>query len=477
MNVTSKTHCLLAAVVAIVAVLAGVAFRIAGAFGELWLDEVWSIEAARSLGSALGVFTSPRLDGHSSLYTALVFVLGPGLPAAAYRLFAVLCGIGSLPLVYLLSRGRPCEERLLGVSLFSLSYLIVLYGSEARGYAPMILFGLLSLVALERTVRHPSVLRGAAFAAASIAAFLFHYTYLQLYAAAAVWTVYLCVRDNGRWSGLKRACLIHLTPVVFFAGMYLLVIRHLPPGSGPLRSSYFDPIVNAVSITFGGPLLSPLRPELGIATCLGCLAILYLLWTETFRARREGDDRWLLFVLAVFIMPAAFLLAMRPRVLVERYFLTASVLAYPLLARVIVGMSRRSRAGACAAAGLAGLFVAGNLSYDLRFLAYGRGSYGGVIEHTVARGNKTPPVLTGDHDFRHRMMLGYFGADRVEYHEGGLSFGPPAEWHVTSSQDPWFTPDPELPAGENGLYRLEQTLPFTALSGSALFLYRLEPAR
>ena len=38
-------------------VLAGAVVRVLGARGDLWLDEIWSMELARVAGSAVGVFT------------------------------------------------------------------------------------------------------------------------------------------------------------------------------------------------------------------------------------------------------------------------------------------------------------------------------------------------------------------------------------------------------------------------------------
>src|SRR5512135_3181929 len=57
-------------------VLVGAVLRALAARGDLWLDEIWSIEWARKAGSFLGVFTNVHVDNNHYLNTLFLRALG-----------------------------------------------------------------------------------------------------------------------------------------------------------------------------------------------------------------------------------------------------------------------------------------------------------------------------------------------------------------------------------------------------------------
>lgn len=138
--------------VLLVALLAGVAARIAVAFFRpLWADEVFTLALARrplaDLLPALRLDSGPPLHYLAARLVLLPFA-SPGPGDVLVRLLSVTASLLHVPL--LLSIGRRCRAPRAGVvaaSLFLVFPLAVASGAEGRGYA---LASLLVLAAFER---------------------------------------------------------------------------------------------------------------------------------------------------------------------------------------------------------------------------------------------------------------------------------------------------------------------------------------
>jgi hypothetical protein len=122
-------------------VVAGVALRVAAARGPLWMDEIWSILLARYGRSLAGVVTLHH-DNNHHLNTLWLLLVGPDRSPLLYRVPAVLAGAGMVLWATLRPLHRSGLDRLVTAALLSCSYLLVHYGSEARGYSLAMVFGL-----------------------------------------------------------------------------------------------------------------------------------------------------------------------------------------------------------------------------------------------------------------------------------------------------------------------------------------------
>src|ERR1700733_3219543 len=67
-------YCLLA-FVAILVLAVGV--RILGAFNDLWLDEIWSLDLVQQVSSPWGIFTRIHQDTNQYLNSLFIYFLGP----------------------------------------------------------------------------------------------------------------------------------------------------------------------------------------------------------------------------------------------------------------------------------------------------------------------------------------------------------------------------------------------------------------
>src|SRR3989339_945851 len=79
-------HIVLAA--AIVAL--GLALRVQGAMGELWLDELWSLDTALKMQAWHEVFWTNFSDNSHPLNTAWMHLMGAGRSPWVYRLEAII---------------------------------------------------------------------------------------------------------------------------------------------------------------------------------------------------------------------------------------------------------------------------------------------------------------------------------------------------------------------------------------------------
>jgi uncharacterized membrane protein len=135
--------------VAAALVLAAAIVRVLGARGDLWLDEIWSMELARVAGSAVGVFTQLHHDNNHHLNTLWLVLVGYDAGPVAVRLLAILAGTAMVA-VAALGGGRDRALALGWSFLLAFSCVLVHYGSEARGYGPALLFAVAAYVALDR---------------------------------------------------------------------------------------------------------------------------------------------------------------------------------------------------------------------------------------------------------------------------------------------------------------------------------------
>ena len=109
--------------------------------GELWLDEVWAITTVLSKSSIQDIFNFTTFDGHASLYSLFYRLIGSTLPEITkswwlYRLPSFIASLGSLWLFVKIADKR---SSFFIFFLVSFSFLLNLYGTEARGYSLCIL--------------------------------------------------------------------------------------------------------------------------------------------------------------------------------------------------------------------------------------------------------------------------------------------------------------------------------------------------
>lgn len=140
-----KTKQLWWAAVGLIAV-AGLILRMAAAEGALWTDEAWSVIYAAKARDAAGVFLRINHDNNHHLYSLWLQAIGPSASPVLARVPAIAAGTLSILLAALLAGRRSRIAGILAALFFAITPALVAFGSEARGYAMMLVAALLMLL-------------------------------------------------------------------------------------------------------------------------------------------------------------------------------------------------------------------------------------------------------------------------------------------------------------------------------------------
>lgn len=128
----------------------GLALRVASAQGSLWLDEAWSATLAHDTGTPLGVFLKINHDNNHHLNSLWLQLVGLAAPPVLARALSIASGTVTIWVAGRIGSRRGTIVGLTTAWLFAVSPILVTMGSEARGYAPMLLALLTALLLVDR---------------------------------------------------------------------------------------------------------------------------------------------------------------------------------------------------------------------------------------------------------------------------------------------------------------------------------------
>ncbi len=396
----------------------GLLLRLLGAAGEPWLDEVWTFNVVSSFVSIQEVLTWYS-DNNHLLNSAWVFFMSES-GANSWRALALLSSAVLLAMPGFRAL-RGDSESLILLMLFSVSYPLTVYGSEARGYAPMLaaLAGAY-FICVDFTRERPTQGRHLlVFQIYCCLALLSHGSSLSAVAALCLWI--------GLVRGWRAFLLYSWLPAACALLLWLGFFRYLPPGSGDLGNEAFA-LIDALSVAVGGPTLVLGSPE-GAVGLIGALLSLALILNAFLGLRSSNDNRWQLFALGVFIVPAVVLVAFQPRVLYARYFVGSILFVYFLLAAYFRTLYARGYQVPVYL--MAAVITAASSYQTTRFIFTQRNSYAKAL----AAFEKSD-IIASDHDFRHGTMIKYaLGQDSPLLHASGDTNSLPTWAKLRESSD------------------------------------------
>lgn len=465
---------LLAAIVAVAAVL-----RVWSAAGELWVDEVWSLyniglaRAAPSPGNWLALFFHTNTH---PLTTLSMIVIGPEASAFAYRAPSVVSGIATVALGGVIGWRRSRTEGLIAAAMLAVSYPMVHYAGEARGYAPMLLAALAAYWLLERHLQAPSPGKAAAFIAVSMLGLAAHLTFLAVLGGLGIWAAAvlfrrenLIVRTLAKLTILFGVQAIAITAYGAVAWNNMGGVIHLWPL--PVAAS-----VNAmIGLTFGAEPAAAASLMPGLV-----LALTLTLWW----VYRQGDGAWVFLAFLAIAYPLGFALADPSLGTVPRYFLASGLFALIVAARALAGLIAANRWTAAAAALLLATFAIGNGLMLEKFFNGGRGNYSGLLQTIAGTAGDRPARVSGYRQLRVGEVLRYYArkqglSDAIAFVSIAEDERDPAPWFIDGGISDGFTaraPEPVItrPDGQGGAapYRLLAVFPHWGLSGDTLAVYR-----
>lgn len=461
---------------AVVVVAVGVVLRLAGIFDDFWFDEIWSWRIARSLGGVTDVLLSSgaRIDNNHPLNTLLIYAMGEQAYWPVYRLPALLAGVATVVLaVWYVGRRFGRGEALAAAGLVGLSYPLIVYSSEARGYGLMVFFAVACFVAMDRFLSGRSWGMAVVFAGCAVLGFLSHLTFAHFYLAAVVWAGFRLVRESRSWGGAVIDFMrCHVVPVGFAAWLYGAFAAKMSIGGAP-DTSLWGVVASALSLMAGGPADGAGVVFVAAVAGLAIVASLAVVWFV---------DRalFLFFVTCVVVSPAAFVVmqavSMRGmETLFPRYFLVSMVFGYLLVAVAGGVVIRRfGRRGMIGVAVLLGCFAVGSLWQTTLFLRGTRGHYLDAVRYMVERSPGGVATVAGDNAFRTEMLLGFY----AKYAPAGGSIvvtplppGGAPEWFVVNTPQAGVEPQRQLFIG--GVpYVFDREFTYRGLSGWSWYVFR-----
>lgn len=417
-----------AAAICTAVIVLSLLIRIWFARSELWYDEILSIVLSEHIGSPWGILTQIHHDNSHYLNTLYLWLLGFRAPYLAYHGVSLFFGTLLQVAVSMYAFRRSTREGVILTVLTSFSFFLFLYGWQARGYAPMLFFGLLSYFFLSQYLAHPKYSMALLYGASACIAFLWHLTYLHFLLGFFLWSTCI-LRRRYEW---KVVC-IHLLrcfllPVAFLFSLYVVDIRVMEIGGGEKKS--LDLILQTILTTSIG------FPSEG--TLLSFVLSACIFWgivAAVERRLHHSSNDALLFILMLVVVPAVSLLCLRPTFVYPRYFLPSIFFLILLYARTAADMYDKGSVLRVLSLVFVALYCAGNIVTILSYAPLVSGGHVPALS-SMAANSVTNSVRVGSTSDSHNSSILYFYSKRLSQ---DFQYVPQAEAVVNPPQ--WFLKD------------------------------------
>ena len=369
--------------------LIGLALRIAGAQGSLWLDEAWSAMLAAEVKTPLGVLVGINHDNNHHLNSLWMQWLGLAAPTWQLRFLSVLTGTLSIPVAAAIARPRGIVFALVTALLFAISPVLVTLGSEARGYAPMALALMVAILFVDRTLAgDESYHRPTTLALCFVLGALAQLTMVFGILALTGWALIAWWRRDGFGPAIKRWFALFALPLVALAALLGLMVFAALSAPRGFQFGYYEPfainlffhaMVELAGYTIGFPVITILLP-------LGALLLLVL-------APRANPARVDFYRLAIAAFPATMVALRAGNPGHPRYYLLVALALLLMLGEMIgAALMRPGRIRIAAGTALA-VVAAGSLVQDADLAINRRGDPAAAVRELARLRPKGADVL------------------------------------------------------------------------------------
>ncbi len=386
-----------------------------------------------------------------------------------YRIISLVTGIGTVAVAGLIGRRRNTASALMATLLVGFSYVLVLYSSEARGYASVIFFSLLSFYCLDCYLENRRWQAALCYSLSTIFGLLSHLTFVSFLLAAMVWSGCRLIKLHVRRKQLVVAFLsCHGAAIVLLGVLYLVDIRHMVFGGGTptsLSSAYAAALTWALGAPFGNSLL--------ILTCLGAVLVfaagIRMLW-------RQRADSLVFYVGVIPLFPLLLTAVQGSDVIYVRYFIVAIAFFLILFSFVLADLYARG-GGKTICGVLLVAYLAANGRHMASLFEFGRGSYCEAIRFLAKESDRQIVTVGSDHDDAIGWTLPFYawaaGCKKVKYYQQGHWPRQGPEW-VISGRESFDDPLPrasQLRDDAGNRYEFVKTFPTAPLSGLHWLIY------
>ncbi len=342
MNITPENTDRIALLLLGLALLAGCVLRCWNITQSFWWDEIWSTLPYAKAHSVWHIFTDLGYYFNNHLLNSLLVrcsikVFGESEWAA--RLPALLMGLLAIPAVFQFGKlfsGTLCAGA--AALLLAFSPFHIDHSTEARGYAGLALFAILSSLYFLRAMKANEMRAWVLFGICTVLGFCSH-IFMVAVSASQLCTALLVTGAVG-WFHAPLHCssraLRGAAISLFCAGVITVLIY------SPILPAFFANLgkvrlvdVNRVPFvaSLAGSFLFP-----GIATVPGCIVYGALAGSGMYVMLRK-DPVLCVYLVALFLLPLSLYLLINPMFVFERYFIFALPFALLVIAQGIAALA------------------------------------------------------------------------------------------------------------------------------------------
>ncbi|UCD65303.1 MAG: hypothetical protein JSW69_04525 [Deltaproteobacteria bacterium] len=441
--------------------------------GDLWLDEIWSLLLAEATSSTWEIMQIKH-DNNHLLNTLYIYILGEQERFFLYRLLAMVSGIATIYLISLQARTWGKTESVIALLLAGTSYPLILYFSEARGYAPAIFFAISTFIVLQKYEEQKTPLRLIGIWLLISLGLLSHLTFIIFFLSIFIYSVSLLFIHNSRESLKSRISdllLIYCIPFVFVAALYFFFIQHLTLGGGPVYNK-IDVLYNIGSFILG-------LPAQNIVRISGFIFLLLSSVTAIISLYKSRDHLWIFFTGILFIVPALLILVTKPSYLYFRYFIICFPFYYLLLSYLFGRIYQaKLKSGTYAVVLIVTTLMVGHTFKILPLLKYGRGNYTNAMKYMLQNSTGQTVRIGSDHDFRNGMLLKYYSRfappeRQIHFINKDNIVTQKPDWLITHNQDLTYNPPEQIIINNSLIYEFRKKFSYSGVSGWNWFIYKL----
>ncbi|MEP6786406.1 MAG: hypothetical protein ABI898_11785 [Sphingomonadales bacterium] len=340
--------------------------RLLDAGGTLWVDEAWSVVNAGRVAPFTGIFLDINHDNNHHLNSLWIQLIGPEGSPLAYRALSIATSVATVAVAAMIAGRHSRIAALTTALLFAVAPMFVIVGSEARGYAPMLLMTLFAVAVTDRWIADPSrPMPRALLAVIATAGTLAHLGFALALPGLALWTMTSLTKTRSVRGAIDAAVSLWLPSGIFCFSMIAAVILIALTRTGALTVGGYEAYSTALFVR----ALSNLA---FLITGIGWVGVVAIAALSSFRGARNR-----LSILCGFLavtLPLIVLILRPGNSGIERYYILTGM-ALLLYAGLKTGILIDAGGGRrWVAVGVLALLVSGSLVEDSRQIAGGRGA-------------------------------------------------------------------------------------------------------
>jgi len=391
-----------------------------------------------------------------------------------FRLLSLLMGTLTIPLVYFITLKLFIAKawRYITTALVMISFPLIFYSSEARPYALVFFFSLLSFYLLLGLCEKITFGLLIAFYCSFFLGFLSSFSFGFISFGLLVTFIYLQifkVGESGFRQKISDLLKVFALPVILAFLFYFKFVSHLTVLMGD-ATPIIEILKQAAVYLVGFP------KDNGYS--LGMAFIVYiLLFKELWELLKEGSKLGI-FCISTIMGICLYVLFIHPPFLYFRYFICFYPFLILLLCHCLFRLAERHKSWMWAIALFVLLIFVGNSASYFNFIKLGRGHYWEALEYMHERDGAHLITVGGDQDFRIPILLKFYSAFVPN---AGIYYIPleritinPPEWFILQVQEKNFHSYPLIIINQGPMYVFEKAYLYCGdFSGTNWQLYHL----